>query len=100
MKFRRDRRPTLPREAVWRFYPKYLIETVSKLGRWASLYVRLRLIYIKIKRDPQRYEYTDLALEPVTDDEVETRELFQSEEAHAYLVQVQRHEKMRQGEAV
>jgi radical SAM superfamily enzyme YgiQ (UPF0313 family) len=100
LKFRRDRRPTLPREAVWQFYPKYLIETVSKLGRWASLYVRLRLIYIKIKRDPRRYEYTDLALEPVTDDEVETRELFQSEEAHAYLVQVQRHEKMRQGEAV
>jgi len=100
MKFRRDRRPTLPREPVWSFYPKYLFETIGKLGRWASLYVRLRLIYISIKRDPRRYEYTDLALEPVTDDEVETRELFQSEEAHAYLVQVQRHEKMRHGEAV
>lgn len=53
-----------------------------------------------IRKRLRRYEYTDLALEPVTDDEVETRELFQFEEAHAYLAQVQRHEKMRQGEAV
>ncbi|HKQ06502.1 MAG TPA: hypothetical protein VJ464_15310 [Blastocatellia bacterium] len=53
-----------------------------------------------IRKRLRRYEYIDLALKPVTDDEIETRELFQSEEAHAYMVQVQRHEKMRQGEAV
>ncbi len=100
LKFRRSRRPTLPRESVWSFYPKYLIETVSKLVRWVTLYVRLRLIYISVKRDPRRFEYMDLALEPVTDDEIETRELFQTEEAHAYVVQVQRLEKLRRGERV
>jgi hypothetical protein len=99
LKFRRSRRPTLRREPVWSFYPKYLFETVSKLMRWVRLYVGLRMIYMKIKRDPRRYEYMDLALEPVTDDEIETRELFQTEEAHAYVVQVQRLEKIRRGQS-
>jgi hypothetical protein len=99
LKFRRSRRPGVGREPIWLFYPKYLFETVSKLVRWAKLYVGLRMIYMKIKRDPQRYEYTDLALEPVTDDEVETRELFQTEEAHAYVVQVQRLERLRRGQS-
>jgi hypothetical protein len=99
LKFRRSRRPTLPREPVWSFYPKYLFETASKLMRWAALYVGLRMIYLKIKRDPRRYEYMDLALEPVTDDEIETRELFQTEEAHAYVVQVQRLERLRRGQS-
>jgi hypothetical protein len=40
----------------------------------------------------------DLALEPVTDNETETRELFQSEAAHNYLDKVRRNEKLRRGE--
>jgi hypothetical protein len=99
LKFRRTRRSGLPLESPLLFYPKYLAETVWKQINWASLYLRLYLIYHKIKRDPRRQEYMDLALEPVTDDETETRELFQSEAAHAYVVQVQRIEKIRHGEA-
>jgi len=85
LKYRRDRRPGLPVEAAWRFYPKYLWESCWKQLRWASLYVRLRMIYNKIKRDPQRNEYMDLALAPVTDEELETRELFQSVSATAFV---------------
>lgn len=61
---------------------------------------RLRLIYRKVRRDPRKLEYMDLALEPVTSDEIETRELFQSEAAHNYLDKVQRNEKLRQSETV
>ncbi len=71
MKFRRDRRPALPREPVWSFYPKFFAETVVKNIRWIYTYLRLRRIYLKIKRDPKRYEYRDLAITPVTDDEIE-----------------------------
>jgi hypothetical protein len=81
------------------FYLKYLIETLSKQIRWLSLYVRLRRIYLKIKHDPRRHEYTDLALSPVTDDENETRELFQSDAAQAYVRQEKRLDKIRHGEA-
>ena len=75
-KFRRDRRPGFPMVPVWRFYPMYLAETFAKLGRWLGLYLRLRLTWERIKRDPRRFEYTDLAVTPVQDDERETRDLF------------------------
>ena len=69
MKFRRERRPTLPMEPVWSFYPKYWFETVAKQYRWISLYLRLRMIYLPIKRDPKKHDYTDLALTPVEENE-------------------------------
>jgi hypothetical protein len=99
LKFRRDRRPSLPMEPVWSFYPKYLFATLRKQAQWISLYARMRLIYLKIKKDPRRREYTDLALSPVSDDETEARELFQSDAAQAFVRQEKRLEKLRHGEA-
>lgn len=99
MKFRRDRRPDLPTEPAWIFYPKYLAETLWKQLQWISLYSRYYFILRKVTRDPQGLEYSDLAITPVTEDEVETRELFQSPEAQAYLVKIQRVEKLRRGAA-
>lgn len=99
LKFRRDRRPDLPIEPSWLFYPKFLVQTLEKQARWAWLYLRLRLIYVKIKRDPGRYNYMDKALEPVTDDEIETRELFQSEVAQTYANRVQQIERIRRAHA-
>ena len=61
MKFRRDRRPALPIEPVWSFYPKYWLETVAKQCRWASLYLRLRLIYLRIKHDPKQAANTPIS---------------------------------------
>ena len=97
-KFRTSRRSNLPLENPLVFYPKNFLETLWKQFRWISLYLRLRLIYLKVKKDPQRFDYMDLALEPVTEDETETRELFQSEAAHNYLDKVRRNEKLRRGE--
>ncbi|MEA2465419.1 MAG: hypothetical protein QOJ98_3166, partial [Acidobacteriota bacterium] len=39
-------------------------------------YAGFRLIYMRIKKDPARYEYMDTALTPVTDDETDTLDLF------------------------
>jgi radical SAM superfamily enzyme YgiQ (UPF0313 family) len=99
-KSRRERRPGMPIERAWRFYPTYLWETLSKQVHWVALYLRLRLIYRRIRRDPNRRIYTDLALTAVADDEPETRELFRTVGAHAYLAQERRLEKIRHGEAV
>ena len=60
MKFRRDRRPTLPTEPAWSFYPQHWREVLSKQWRWAAMSLRLRMIYLSIKRDPQHREYGDL----------------------------------------
>ena len=89
-KSRRDRRPEMALETAWEFYPKYIAETAVKLVRWATLYLRLRVIYLRIKRDPCNGEYTDLAITPVVENEVETRELFQTEAAQAYVDQQRR----------
>ena len=59
----------------------------------------MRLIYRRVKHDPQRLKYMDLALEPVTDHE-EDRALFQSEAAKSYLDIVHRNEKITAGEKV
>jgi radical SAM superfamily enzyme YgiQ (UPF0313 family) len=87
LKFRRDRRSGEPLEPALFFYPKYLLETISKLIGWLSLSLKLWLVRRKIDRDPQHLEYMDQALEPVMDDEVETREMFQSDVVQAYLIQ-------------
>jgi len=84
-RYRRDRRPGMPIEPAWLFYPKHYGSVVSRLVRWTVLYLKLRRIYLRIKKDPQRYAYTDLAMTPVQDDELETHELFNSGAAQAYV---------------
>ena len=65
--------------------------------QWSWLYLRLRRIYLSIKHDPQRLQYTDFAMTSVADDETETRELFRTVAAQTYLTQERRLEKIRQG---
>src|SRR4051812_3056099 len=78
-KFRRDRRSGFPIVPAWKFYPAYFFESLSKLSRWTKLYFGLRKVYVRIKKDPKRYEYMDQALTPVADDDAETLELFHNE---------------------
>jgi radical SAM superfamily enzyme YgiQ (UPF0313 family) len=99
LKSRADRRPGFNIEPAWRFYSKYFVETAVKLVRWGRLYLRLRRIYLRIKHDPRRFQYTDFAMTPVGDDDTETRELFQTAAAQTYVTRERRLEKIRQGQA-
>jgi hypothetical protein len=90
LKFRRDRRPTFPILPVWKFYPAYVAETVYKLVQWGSLLFKLRRIQMRVKRDPQKLAYTDLALTPVSDDDVATLEMFHNPAAEAFVAREQR----------
>ena len=99
LKFRRDRRPGLPIESIWTFYPKYWIESVTKLVKVGSLYFRLRGVYKAIKQDKKRFKYTDLALTPVTDHDVDDLEMFNSPEAAAFVAQEQRRQHARESVA-
>ncbi len=99
LKFRRDRRSSVPRESPLIFYPKVAAELIWKQVKWAHLYLRLYRMYGQLKKDPRRSEYTDLALTPVTDDEVETMEMFQSAGAQAFVGRIQQIERLRRGAA-
>jgi hypothetical protein len=100
LKFRRDRRATFPREPIWQFYPKYFTEFAVNQVRWVALYLRLRRLYVRMKRDPRRFEYTDIAMTPVADDDTSTLEIFRTGAAKAYLGQQQRLANIRRGDEV
>lgn len=99
-KARLNRRSGLPVENPLIFYPRHFLSTLWKQLQWITLYTRMRMVYLRVKKDPKRHEYMDLALEPVNEHETETRELFASEAAHAFLEKMHRNEKARQGELV
>jgi radical SAM superfamily enzyme YgiQ (UPF0313 family) len=99
MRHRRSRRSGLPLENPLLFYPRTIVSTIWKQIRWISLYLSLRLIYLRIKRDPARLQYMDTALQPVREDETETLEMFHSEAAKTYVDKAQRMERLRQGQS-
>ena len=100
LKSRRDRRPGLPREPIWKFYPRYWTESVVKLARLAILYGRIRRIYKRIKADKKRFKYMDVALTPVTDHDTEDLEMFHTPSAPAFVAQEQRRQHAREHAAV
>ncbi|KAI93635.1 radical SAM protein [Rhodomicrobium udaipurense JA643] len=78
LKYRRDRRPSLPRESWLSFYPRYFFETVRKhvlMGYWIARMDRWRQ---QIMRDPNRKAYFDLALQADVPDELDNLDMFQT----------------------
>jgi hypothetical protein len=86
LKSRHERRPHLPVEPAWLFYPRYFAETAVKAVRWTRLAIRLERLARKVKNDPQRLEYTDQALTLLVD-EVENLELYKTRSSQAFLDQ-------------
>jgi len=62
LKFRRDRRPSMPRESPFTFYPRYAWETVRSHFWMAYWILRMNRVRRRIKADQARKQYTDLAL--------------------------------------
>ena len=76
LKYRRDRRRGMPIEAIGLFHLGLVAETWRKLKIYAPLIWQGWRIGQKVKNDPNRYAYTDLALEPVVEEEMDTLALF------------------------
>ncbi|MGH7081141.1 MAG: B12-binding domain-containing radical SAM protein [Acetobacteraceae bacterium] len=75
-KVRRDRRPGLPLENPRHFYPRYVAELIGKHVRVLRMVLRLAAVRRKIKRNPDRRAYMDIALTPVSDEEMDALEMF------------------------
>jgi radical SAM superfamily enzyme YgiQ (UPF0313 family) len=76
-KSRRDRRPGLPIESAWTFYPRHIFETVSKHVQLAKLLLRMWKVERAIRRDPEARNYTDRSLTPDTSGDADSLEMFQ-----------------------
>ena len=85
-KYRLDRRPGMPVEPVWAFYPKLAAEFALKTARAIRLAAWLGMTMRRIERDPNRLAYTDQALTPVTEGEEETLALFTHSDAARHAV--------------
>ena len=71
-----ERRPGLPRENPWIFWPRYAWETLGKHAIFAGTTVRLLLTAIAVSHAPGARNYMDQALTPVGADGDETLDLF------------------------
>jgi hypothetical protein len=75
-KFRRDRRSELPLESPLVFYPRYAVEVASKLWGYWKVYRRCRAALTEALQAPDRYTYSDLAIAPPKDEELQTLDLY------------------------
>jgi hypothetical protein len=78
LKFRRDRRHGTPIESRIVFYPRYLAEIAVKAWRYLSVYRESMRTLKQVLRDPDRWSYTDLAIAPPREDELDTLDLYQA----------------------
>lgn len=62
---RRQRRPDLPIESVFTFYPRHFRHVARSLAVQMHTWWRLRRILRAIMKDPARLDYCDRAIEPV-----------------------------------
>jgi hypothetical protein len=76
LRFRTDRRPGLPIESFWAFWPKTILRGFVTNGRLFGHWLKLERMRRAIHRDPNRLAYMDPALAPVSDDEEERLEMF------------------------
>jgi radical SAM superfamily enzyme YgiQ (UPF0313 family) len=67
-KARKQRRSGMKIENPLTFYPKRLIDLIVTMGSWGALYVKLSLIHRRVLKDPDRLKYTDVSLEPISED--------------------------------
>jgi len=76
LKYRRDRRYGMKIEPVGLFHYRLAVENWKKI----KIYVRLAWqgwrIGQKVKHDPKRHEYMDLALSPVVEEDLDKLALF------------------------
>jgi radical SAM superfamily enzyme YgiQ (UPF0313 family) len=93
-----ERRPGLPHEKVWIFWPRLAWDTVRKTVINLSRLSALSVVAIKAMRDPERYSYMDQALTPVHDDDDQTLDLTtKTGGARAAVAHIQRVDKLTHG---
>jgi radical SAM superfamily enzyme YgiQ (UPF0313 family) len=93
-KYRRDRRPGMPLENPFAFYPRYAWETLTKHAGLARLYLQYRRILKRVQRDGT--PFTDIAMTPVQDGEFDELDIYNATKASQFaVVKLRRHKAMR-----
>ena len=99
LKFRRDRRHGMPRESPFVFYPRYGVETLDQdVALLDGLSAAARRILDEVLAAPDRWTYSDLAIEAPKADEYEALELYHATAGgEAALARKHRDDAIREG---
>ena len=90
-KYRRDRRPGLPIESLFVFYPRLALESLRKYSRMAWIFWGFHRIRRRVEKEPDGASYRDVATTPVTPEELESLELYHATPAaETAVIKVQR----------
>ena len=76
LKYRRDRRPGMPRELPGVFHARYVAQTARKVVGYLRVYLRTKKLLDAALKSPDRWTYSDLAIAPPQDDEFEALDLY------------------------
>ena len=76
LKFRKDRRPDLPRQNPVGFYLGYGAEIVCKHVQYGLALAGILPTYWRIKKSPARYDYSDTAIAPAGANEAGMLDMF------------------------
>ena len=89
---RRSRRPGMPVESAWTFYPTQIWGAFTTGWRWCVLGWKLNQLRRKVENDPHKRTYTDLALTPVTEDGEQELDLLKTYAQHIPITKIRRPE--------
>lgn len=97
-KGRKARRPGLPIESVFTYYPRRVWDALSTLVPASFFLLRLLLLWWKVARNPENRNYTDIATTPDNEDNTEGLELFEVSEAarNAFAKEKEKRQKLQQ----
>jgi hypothetical protein len=76
-----ERRPGLPVEPAWRFYPTFFVTTLINVARLATEFAKVLWIYRRVKNDSNARSYTDQAMTTLTDADEENLQIYTNSEA-------------------
>jgi hypothetical protein len=98
LKFRKDRRPGMPIESPFVFYPRTLRETVRKALGYLSTIRQFKAIMNEARKAPDRATYSDVAITPPREQEFESLDLYHATAGgEAALARKRRDEAIRAG---
>jgi hypothetical protein len=85
-KYRKDRRPTMPIESPFVFYPRFIRDLIYKHYKMARLAWRFHWFKERLERDPNAKNYTDVALTPDSEEVTEALEMLTAHVAEKEVV--------------
>lgn len=75
---RRSRRPGMPIEPAWTFYPQQILSAFRTGWQWCVLGWRLNQLRRKVENDPAKFQYSDISLTPASGDSDHQLDLHQT----------------------